>query len=243
MTSPGVTQASRGMWQLRRDWSRCVFANLSNDMLRHRVTTLAIIRHPVSAATPMHHPTFVTVVSGLPRSGTSMVMQMVHAGGMPAVTDGVRIADPDNPRGYFELERVKSLRTDRSWLPEARGKVIKVIHMLLPELPVDQDYRVLFVERDLDEVIASQQKMLTRLGRPGAALPSERLRAAFQGQLRQVREWLAQRPQFQVLPVQYAAVVREPRAAAAAINRWLGGGLDETAMAVAVDPHLYRNRH
>ncbi len=191
----------------------------------------------------MQLPAFLTVVSGLPRSGTSMVMQMVHAGGLPAVTDGVRIADPDNPRGYFEFERVKALRTDRSWLPEARGKVIKVIHMLLPELPVDQDYRVLFVERDLDEVLASQQKMLTRLGRPGAALPPERLRAAFQSQLHQVRGWLAQQPRFQVLPVEYASVVQDPRAAAAAINRWLGGGLDEAAMAAAVDANLYRNRH
>ena len=188
-------------------------------------------------------PAFVTVVSGLPRSGTSMVMQMVHAGGIPAVTDGVRSADPDNPRGYFELERVKSLRTDRAWVAEARGKVIKVIHMLVPELPVDQDYRVLFVERDLDEVLASQQKMLTRLGRPGAAIPSERLRAVFQSQLRQVREWLAQQPRFQVLPIPYASVVQDPRAAAATINRWLGGGLEEAAMTAAVDASLYRNRH
>lgn len=190
----------------------------------------------------MSLPSFVTIVSGLPRSGTSMVMQMVHAGGIPACTDGVRGADPDNPRGYFELERVKALRADRSWLPEARGKVIKVIHMLLPELPTDLDYRVLFVERDLGEVIASQQKMLARLGRPGAALAPERLVAAFQSQLRQVREWLAQQPRFQVRSLQYAAVVQDPRAAASSINQWLGGGLDEGAMAASVDASLYRNR-
>ena len=138
---------------------------------------------------------------------------------------------------------MKILRKDGSWLPEARGKLIKVIHMLLPELPVDQDYRVLFVERDLDEVIASQEKMLARLGRPGAGLSRERLRAVFQAQLRQVRDWLAQQPRFQVMSVHYSAVIQEPFVAAAAINHWLGGALDESAMAASVDANLYRNRN
>jgi hypothetical protein len=185
---------------------------------------------------------FVTLVSGLPRSGTSMVMQMLHAGGMPIVTDGLRPPDPDNPRGYFEFERVKALRTDRAWLDDATGKAVKVIHMLLPELPADREYRVLFVERDLDEVLASQQKMLARLGRAGAALPRDRLRAAFESQCRQVREWLAQRPCFQVMPLAYAEVVADPNRAARTIRDWLGDGLDAARMAASVDAGLYRNR-
>jgi hypothetical protein len=185
---------------------------------------------------------FVTIVSGLPRSGTSMLMQMVHAGGLPAVTDGERVADADNPRGYFEFERVKALRTDKGWLDEAEGKVVKVIHMLLPELPDDREYRVVFVERDLDEVVASQQTMLARLGKPGGALPPERLKAAFGAQLQQVSAVLAGRPRTAVLRIAYKEVIADPVGAAARIDEFLGGGLDRAAMAASVDAGLYRNR-
>lgn len=188
-------------------------------------------------------PHFVTVVSGLPRSGTSMVMQMVHAGGVPALVDGVRAADDDNPRGYFEFERVKALRADKAWLDDAVGKVVKVIHMLLPELPDDRDYRVLFLERDLDEVVASQQKMLARLGRAGGGLPPERLKAAFATQLQAVDATLARRPRTRVLRLGYRDVVGDPAAAATRINAFLDGGLDEAAMRAAVDAGLYRNRN
>ncbi|MFM1873126.1 MAG: hypothetical protein RL398_2548 [Planctomycetota bacterium] len=185
---------------------------------------------------------FVTIVSGLPRSGTSMLMQMVHAGGLPAVTDGERVADADNPRGYFEFERVKALRTDKGWLDEAEGKVVKVIHMLLPELPDDREYRVVFVERDLDEVVASQQTMLARLGKPGGALPPERLKAAFGAQLQQVSAVLAGRPRTAVLRIAYKEVIADPVGAAARIDEFLSGGLDRAAMAGSVDAGLYRNR-
>jgi hypothetical protein len=185
------------------------------------------------------------VVSGLPRSGTSMAMQMLVAGGIEPLTDGLRVADADNPRGYFEFERVKALRTDKGWLDEARGKVVKVIHMLLPELPDDRPYSVVFVERDLREVVKSQSTMLARTGRAGAQLPPERLMAMYEAQLKQVDAWLAARSNVRVLRVAHAALVREPRPEAARIAAFLasdGVALDVDQMCGAVDPSLHRNK-
>src|SRR3569833_79554 len=113
---------------------------------------------------------FITVVSGLPRSGTSMMMQMLAAGGMPMLTDGVRGPDPDNPRGYFAFGPVKRTPQDARWLAGAPGKAVKVVHSLLPALPGGYEYRVLFMLRDMHEVLASQDTMLRRLGRCGADL-------------------------------------------------------------------------
>ncbi|MFM9169433.1 MAG: hypothetical protein ACKOTD_04725, partial [Phycisphaerales bacterium] len=149
-------------------------------------------------------PEPVFVVSGLPRSGTSLAMQMLHAGGIPAVTDGLRTQDDDNPRGYFEFERVKQLRTDKAWLDDAAGKAVKVIHLLLMELPDDRPYRVVFMQRDLREVVKSQSTMLARSGRAGGGLPPERLMAVYEQQLKTVDAWLAARPGFGVLRVPYA---------------------------------------
>ena len=189
---------------------------------------------------PMRRP--VIVVSGLPRSGTSLAMQMIHAGGVEAVTDGQRASDEDNPRGYFEFERVKQLRNDRTWLDGAEGKVVKVIHLLLTELPDDRPYRVVFMQRDLGEVVRSQATMLARSGRAGGQLAPERLMAVYAQQLAAVDAWLAARPYFQVLKVPYAQMVADPATHAAAVNRFLGGTLDETGMRAAVDPSLHRNR-
>ena len=101
---------------------------------------------------------FITVVSGLPRSGTSMMMQMLAAGGISPMTDEVRAADSDNPRGYYELEKVKHLRQDHTWLKDAVGKAVKIVHLLLMELPADRDYRVILMQRDLEEVLRSQAR-------------------------------------------------------------------------------------
>jgi hypothetical protein len=189
---------------------------------------------------------FTTIVSGLPRSGTSMAMQMIVAGGIPPLTDGLRAADDDNPRGYFEFERVKSLRTDKAWLDEARGKVVKVIHMLVTELPDDRPYRVVFLDRRLEEVVKSQSTMLARSGRAGGGLAPDRLMAVYAQQLAQVKAWLAARPNFAVLEVAHAALLAHPAEQAAAIAGFLrdenGQALDEAAMAAAVDPSLHRNR-
>lgn len=185
---------------------------------------------------------FITIVSGLPRSGTSLMMQMLAAGGMPVITDGRRVADPHNPRGYFELEAVKHTRVDHSWLAGAEGKAVKVVHLLLPHLPGDREYRVIFMERDLVEIIASQRAMLQQQGRPAANLPDARLAELFDNQLAQVRQWLSQHPDFWVLQLQHRDVIESPLAAADRIVAFLGGGLDPKRMAAAVEPGLYRQR-
>jgi hypothetical protein len=185
---------------------------------------------------------FTTIVSGLPRSGTSMAMQMIVAGGIQPMTDGLRAADADNPRGYFEFERVKQLKTDKAWLDDARSKVVKVIHMLVTELPDDRPYRVVFLDRDLREVVKSQSTMLARNAKTGGALAPERLMAVYETQLKQVHAWLAARPNFSVLAVKHADLIRDAASQAHAMNAFLGGGLDEAAMTAAVDPSLHRNR-
>lgn len=185
---------------------------------------------------------FVTIVSGIPRSGTSLAMQMIVAGGIPPVTDGLRAADEDNPRGYFELERVRQLRADKGWVADAIGKAVKVIHLLLTELPEDRPYRIVYVERDLREVVRSQAAMLARSGRQGGGLAPERLIAVYETQERQVRAWLDARRGFSVLRVRHADLLVDAAGQAHAINAFLGGDLDERKMASAVDPSLYRNR-
>ncbi len=185
---------------------------------------------------------FITVVSGLPRSGTSLAMQMLATGGIPPMTDHERTPDPDNPKGYFEFERVKHLRTDKAWLDGATGRAVKIIHVLLTELPPDRPYRVIFMRRDLNEVIRSQGVMLTRSGRSGAGLAPDRLAAMYEQQLAGVERWLAERPCFRVLDVPYADLIRDAPRWAAEISGFLDGGLDTDAMTRAVDPSLYRNR-
>lgn len=186
----------------------------------------------------------ITIVSGLPRSGTSLMMQMLAAGGMPVLTDGERTPDPDNPRGYLELERVKQLKSDTSWLGSAAGHAVKIIHLLLQDLPTTHQYDVLFMERDIGEVLRSQSAMLARSGRPGAQLTPERLAAVYQSQLATVRQWLSERPCFRVHLVRYAELVANPAESVDAIRNFLRGGsaLNSDAMRAAVDPSLYRNR-
>lgn len=190
----------------------------------------------------LQHPAFVTVVSGLPRSGTSLMMQMLQAGGLPALSDHQRVADDSNPRGYLEYEPVKRLRSDRSWLPQARGHAVKIIHLLLRELLLDGSlhYRIVFMQRPIDEVLASQQAMLQRDGKQ-AGDPAV-LRKAFENQLTQLDSWLAAQPGLTVLRVYYHQVVREPMLAAEALCRFLELDLDRDAMARAVDPALHRQR-
>jgi hypothetical protein len=185
---------------------------------------------------------FITVVSGLPRSGTSLLMQMLVAGGLPALTDDARLPDENNPRGYLEFEAVKRLRTDQSWLARARRHAVKIIHLLLTELPVDGQfqYRVLFVRRPLEEVIASQQAMLAREGKTSA--PAAALSKIFTSQLAHVEQWLAHQPCFLTRHVDYHRVLRDPLGSSEEIARFLALPMDTAAMAGAVDPQLYRQR-
>ncbi len=185
----------------------------------------------------------IVVVSGLPRSGTSMLMKMLEAGGVQIVQDGVRTADEDNPRGYYEHERIKNLarEKDRSWLREARGKAIKVISYLLKELPGDHNYRVLFIRREMSEVLASQKKMLERRGE-SSATGDEQMAELFESDVWRAGYLLKRAPHFEVLDLNYRDVVDQPKAAAERINAFLDRKLDVEAMSGVVDNQLYRNR-
>lgn len=185
---------------------------------------------------------FITIVSGLPRSGTSLMMQMLAAGGIPPVTDHVRQADEDNPRGYFEFDAVKRLRTDQSWLDLARGHAVKVIHLLLRELPTSGSfcYRVIFMRRPLEEVLASQRAMLERAGKQAA--DEALLAKVYRRQLEQAEQWLAAQPAFAVLFLEHSALFQNPQPTVAEVNDFLGGGMDLAAMRGTIDPALYRQR-
>ena len=185
----------------------------------------------------------IVVVSGLPRSGTSMAMRMLEAGGMAVYVDGVRTADDDNPKGYFEFERVKDLaqETDKAWLAEARGKAVKIISYLLKDLPPSLNYQVLFMRRDLSEVLASQNKMLAHRGEVPAA-EDERMRGIFEDHLWRATYLLKNSAHFEHLFVDYKAVIANAAEEAAKINTFLGGQLDTAKMIAAVDESLYRNR-
>lgn len=185
----------------------------------------------------------IVVVSGLPRSGTSMTMRMLAAGGMNLVTDGVRSADTDNPRGYFEDERVKDLGTmqDKEWLRNARGKAIKVISFLLRELPPGHNYKVLFMGRDVEEVLASQRRMLERRGEPNHT-SDEKMKQAYEDHLWRVRYLMKHDPRFDALFLRYREVLADPRGEARRIHGFLDHPLDVEEMAGAVDASLYRNR-
>lgn len=185
---------------------------------------------------------FITVVSGLPRSGTSMAMRMLAAGGMPILTDRIRRPDDDNPKGYYEFERVKRLKEDKAWLPDAVGKAVKIISFLLPELPPTYPCRVLFLRRAMPEVLASQRQMMMRRGEAGDADDDAQMAQAYAKHLRQVEAWIAAQPWVQALYLEHRAIIDDPRAAAGAMNAFLGGGLDAAAMAAAVDATLYRQR-
>lgn len=186
---------------------------------------------------------FITIVSGLPRSGTSMMMKMLEAGGIPPITDEQREADEDNPKGYYEFERVKAMdKGDTAWIAEGRGKVVKVISALLKYLPPGEQYRVVFVRRNMSEILASQRKMLIRRGENPDKMDDEQMAMLFEKHLKQVDEWLKSQPNFRVLYVHYSDILAEPQPHINELNRFLGGNLDTVAMAAAVDPGLYRNR-
>lgn len=184
----------------------------------------------------------ITVVSGLPRSGTSMMMKMLEAGGIPPLTDEIREADADNPKGYFEFERVKKLdKGDDDWLTRAEGKAVKVISALLQHLPPGYDYRVIFMERHMSEILASQRKMLVRRGEADE-MEDEKMSDLFEKHLQQVKGWLAQQENVSVLYVHYSEALADARSQAERVKRFLGADLDVDKMAGAVDPNLYRNR-
>lgn len=183
----------------------------------------------------------VFVVSGLPRSGTSLMMRMMELGGLPVLTDGERAADVDNPRGYYELELVKRTKADPAWLEGAAGHVVKVISQLLPDLPPEGVYKVVFMRRHLDEVLASQKKMLTRRGQDGGT-DDQAMKELFIAHLDETERWLRQAPNMQVLYMNYGRVISQPLEQAKRLAAFLGVAVDVERMATAVEQELYRNR-
>jgi hypothetical protein len=185
----------------------------------------------------------IIVVSGLPRSGTSMMMKILEAGGIPLVTDKIRIADDNNPNGYYEFERVKLLKDgDYGWLEEAQGKVVKIISALITYLPTSYSYKVIFMQRDMYEVLSSQRKMLGRLSKPEDKVADEQMASIYQRHLNNVGIWLKQQPNIEVLAINYNQMIDDPSRLIQQINHFLGGELDEQAMLGGINKELYRER-
>jgi hypothetical protein len=184
----------------------------------------------------------ITIVSGLPRSGTSLMMQMLAAGGMPVLSDGERPADSDNPRGYLEWERIKQLPKDPACITEAEGKVVKVISLLLLSLPEGHEYRIVFMQRPLAEVLASQDVMMQHRGTAKPGADNSVIAGAFEKNLRAVDAWLDSKSYVKTLRVPYHEVLRDAREVAHKLAQFLKADLDVEAMARAVDGTLYRNR-
>ena len=184
----------------------------------------------------------VYIVSGLPRSGTSMMMKMLASGGLPLVMDSIRQADEDNPNGYFEIELSKKLKDGEvNWVYDAPGKAVKVISYLLEYLPKDLNYYVLFMEREIKEILASQQKMLERRNEK-SQISDEEMTAQYNDHLRSVRYWLPRQSNMRVLYVNYNSMMSEPEKLCNSIMDFLELPLDVTVMREVPNPSLYRNR-
>ncbi len=185
----------------------------------------------------------ITIVTGLPRSGTSLMMQLLQAAGVDLLTDGIRTPDADNPQGYFEFERVKTLGEDPSWLNNAEGKAVKVISLLLFDLPATHRYRVIFMLRNIDEILASQRNMLRRRGVPEGGPDDAQMRRHFETHLTKVRRHVDAATTMETLYCRYNDLLADPPTAVAEIAAFLGGSPDQARMIAAVDPTLYRQRN
>ena len=186
----------------------------------------------------------IIIVSGLPRSGTSMLMAMLEAGGVPLLTDGERVADDDNPKGYFEFERVKKLQEgDVSWLPEAQGKAVKIISYLLFKLPDTHQYQVIFIHRKLDEILSSQKKMLLNRGEDPNKVNDAELKTVLSNHLTQIEEWFGNQPNIRSLEVDYNRILEDSEADIQRIVEFLDFALDPEGVKRVIDHKLYRQRH
>jgi hypothetical protein len=184
----------------------------------------------------------ITIVSGLPRTGTSMMMKMLEAGGMEVVVDNLRQADVDNLGGYYEFEKVKKIKDDKSWLKDAEGKAFKMVSLLLYHLPSDYSYKVVFMEREMSEMLASQNKMLERKGQDTSKGNDEESKRLFGKHLDKIKDWLKQQKNIEVMYVSYNEAVGDPYKIAETVNYFLGGTLDVDKMARVFNKDMYRNR-
>ena len=246
----GDAESAREHRRLARRMRSCGTTRPVRPSVAERVESAAAVSTPpdtpITAETAEMPPLeeSLIVVTGLPRSGTSMLMQMLAAGGMGVLSDGLREADEDNPRGYLEFEPVKNLLKDSKWLFEGRGRAIKIVAPLLAALPPGLACRVILCERDLDEVLDSQERMLVRRNQPLAATPERRrmLKDEYARTLGRVKAMLARRPGTQLLVIEHRDAISDPLVTAERVNKFLGGGLDVAKMAAAIDPTLRRNR-
>ncbi|MDX2362593.1 MAG: alkaline phosphatase family protein [Crocinitomicaceae bacterium] len=221
--SPGTTKA--------HEWLEKIYRDHINDASKAEEHRNFIQKNIVGE---------IVVVSGLPRSGTSMMMQMLDNGGMPVMTDKLRQADDNNPKGYHEFDKVKRLHLDQSWVKDASGKAIKIVTPLLNYLPPNYRYKVIMMEREMSEIITSQQKMLGKSVRPDT-LPMP-LFTAFRKQQEKIDAWIESQPQVEILKVHYKDIIDDPISQAERINNFLGKELSIEEMASVVDPALYRNK-
>ncbi|MBN2534803.1 MAG: sulfotransferase domain-containing protein [Spirochaetales bacterium] len=188
-----------------------------------------------------YHPGMITIVSGLPRSGTSMMMQMITAGGIEPVTDNIRKADEDNPKGYYEFEKVKAIKEDTSWLPGCRGKLVKMVSMLLLDLPPDYYYKIIFMKRRINEILLSQRKMLDRMQHK-EKIDDIETTVNYGRHLLKVQDFLKKQKNMEVLYIWYHHVIENAEKQAKRIKNFMGGVLKVNEMVKAVDKELYRNR-
>jgi hypothetical protein len=179
----------------------------------------------------------VIVVSGLPRSGTSLMMQMLHSAQVPILTDHKRQPDHSNPKGYFEFEPVKQMATrEIDWMGQAQGKAVKIVSPLLPHLPTDFRYQVIFMLRDIGEIVASQTQMMY------PHKPSDNAQSEYQQHLDKIKQWLAIQPNIEVIYIHHRQAIEQPLSVAQDIGQFLGKSLDIEAMGAVIEPNLYRNR-
>jgi hypothetical protein len=171
-----------------------------------------------------------------------MMMKILEAGGMQVQTDNFRTADEDNPKGYYEFERVKQIEHDQAWLDDARGRSVKMVAALLKHLPPECTYCVIFMRRKMEEILASQRKMLIRRGEPADAISDVHMADLFRKHVARVEAWLDEQPNIDVLYVSYSDILASPHEQAECVNSFLGGVLDAEGMARVVDPSLYRQR-
>jgi sulfotransferase family protein len=195
-----------------------------------------------SVVTHVGSDSYLTIVSGLPRSGTSMMMRMLERGGMKVLIDQNRRADEDNPRGYYEFEAVKKTKDNSDWLAGSEGCAVKMVYRLLYDLPPDRSYRVLFMRRKLEEVLASQRTMLQRNGATNDGASDEEMARLFMAELNAFAKWAARQQHIRMIDVDYNRILREPRGELEKVKDFLGVELRIDAMVDVIDESLYRNR-
>ncbi len=186
---------------------------------------------------------YIYIVSGLPRTGTSMMMKMLAAGGVEVVTDSIRESDIDNPRGYYEYEKVKTIKEDKSWLKDLPGKAVKMVSKLLYELPKDYQYKIIFMERDLQEVLASQKKMLRRKGKKQPAVDEDTMQKYYENHLAKIHNWLSNQGNMDVLRVNYNKLMENPYNYQSEFDKFYANNIDVEKMFNIIDQNLYRNQN